>query len=80
MASSFTIRLEYNLQITWKWAWSVRAVSYVQMRKSAPFQIAGKLRGTLTDNSFKRVQIAYLGVIGNLDKLVQPSYTLSWQI
>ena len=29
-----------------------------------PFQIAGKLRGTLTDNdSFKRVQIAYLGVI-----------------
>ena len=49
------------------------------MRKSAQFQIAGKLRGTLTDNSFKWVQIAYLGVI-NLDKLVQPSYTLSKQI
>ena len=53
------------------------------MRKSAPFQIAGKLRGILTDNSFKRVQITYLCVISNLDKLVQPSYTLSksdrWQ-
>ena len=53
------------------------------MRKSASFQIAGKLRGILTDNSFKRVQITYLCVISNLDKLVQPSYTLSksdrWQ-
>ena len=47
------------------------------MRKSAPFQIAGKLRGTLADNSFKRVQIAYLAVISNFDKLVQPSNTLS---
>ena len=28
---------------------------------------------TLTDNSFKRVQIAYLGVISNLDKLVHLS-------
>ena len=38
------------------------------MRKSAPFQIAGKLRGTPTDNGFKQVQIAYLAVISNLDK------------
>ena len=51
-----------------------------QMRKSAPFQIAGKLRGTLTDNGFKQVQIAYLAVINNLSKLVQLSYTLSKQI
>jgi len=50
------------------------------MRKSAPFQIAGKLRGTLTDNSFKLVQTAYLGVISNFDELVQPSYMLSKQI
>ena len=51
------------------------------MRKSAPFQIAGKLRGTLRDNGFKQVQIAlYLAVINNLDKLVQLSYTLSKQI
>ena len=27
------------------------------MRKSALFQIAGKLRGTLTDNSFKQVGV-----------------------
>jgi len=50
------------------------------MRKSAQFQIAGKLQGTLADNRFKRVQIAYLGVISNFDKLVQPNYTLSKQI
>ena len=43
------------------------------MRKSAPFQIACKLRGTLTDNGFKQVQIAYLAVINNLGKLVQLS-------
>ena len=47
------------------------------MRKSAPFQIADKLRGTLTDIGFKQIQIAYLAVISNLDKLVQLSYTLS---
>ena len=44
------------------------------MRKSAPFQIAGKLRYTPTDNGFKQVQIAYLAVISNLEKLVQPCY------
>ena len=38
------------------------------MRISAPFQIAGKLGGTLTDNGFKQVQITYLVVISNLDK------------
>jgi len=46
------------------------------VRKSAPFRIAGKLRS----NGFKQVQIAYLAVISYLDKLVQPSYTLSTQI
>ena len=40
------------------------------MRKSAPFQIASKLRGTPTDNGFKQVQIAYLAVISNLERLV----------
>ena len=40
------------------------------MRKSAPFQIAGKLRGAPTDNGFKQVQTAYLAVISNLEKLV----------
>jgi len=43
------------------------------MRKS---QIAGKLRSIPTDNGFKQVQIAYLAVISNLDKLVQLNYTL----
>ena len=50
------------------------------MRKSAPFQIAGKLRGISTDNGFKQVQIAYLAVISNLERLVPLSYTLSMQI
>ena len=50
------------------------------MRKSAPFQIAGKLRYTPTDNGFKQVQIAYLAVISNLDELVQPCYMLLMQI
>ena len=50
------------------------------MGKSAPFQIAGKLRYTPTDNGFKQVQIAYLAVISNLDKLVQPCYMLPLQI
>ena len=40
------------------------------MRISAPFQIAGKLRGTLTDNGSKQVEITYLAVISNLDKLL----------
>ena len=39
-----------------------------------------KLQYTLTDNGFRQVKIAYLAVISNLDKLVQPSYTLSMQI
>ena len=39
------------------------------MRISAPFQIAGKLLGILTDNGFKQVQITYLAMISNLDKL-----------
>ena len=46
------------------------------MRKSALFQIAGKLRGTPTDNGFKQVQIAYLAVISNLERLVTLIYTL----
>ena len=50
------------------------------MRKSAPFQIAGKLRGILTSNGLKQVQIAYLAVISNVDKLVPLSYMLSKQI
>ena len=50
------------------------------MRKSAPFQIAGKLQGTPTDNGFKQIQIAYLAVISNLERLVPLSYTLSMQI
>ena len=33
------------------------------MRKSALFQIAGKLRGTPTDNGFKQVDIAYLAKV-----------------
>ena len=41
---------------------------------------AGQLLGTPTDYGFKKVQIAYLAVISNLDKLVQLSYTLSKQI
>ena len=40
------------------------------MRKSALFQTAGKLQGTPTDNGFKQVQIAYLAVISNLERLV----------
>ena len=40
-------------------------------------QFAGKLQGRPTDNGFKQVQIAYLAVISNLDKL---SYMLSKQI
>ena len=51
------------------------------MRKSAPFQITGKIRYTLTDNGFKQVQITYLAVISSsLDKLVQPCYMLPMQI
>ena len=41
------------------------------MRKSAPFQIAGKLRCIAPGNGFKQVQIAYLAVITYLDKLFQ---------
>ena len=40
-------------------------------------RIAGKLRCKAADSGFKQVQIAYLAVISYLDKLVQPSYTLS---
>ena len=50
------------------------------MRKSAPFRIAGQLRCKAADDGFKQVQIAYLALISYLDKLVQPSYTLSMQI
>ena len=50
------------------------------MGKLALFQIAGKLRYTPTDNGFKAVQIAYLAVISNLDKLIQPCYALPLQI
>ena len=49
------------------------------MRKSAPFQIAGKLRRTSTDSVFEQAQIAYLAVISNL-RLFPLSYTLSMQI
>ena len=52
--------------------------------KSAEFcellQIAGKLQCIAAENGFKQVQIAYLAEIRNLDKLVQPSYTLSMQV
>ena len=50
------------------------------MRKPVPFQIAGKLRNAPTDKGFKQVQIAYLVVIRNLEKLVQPSSVLPMQI
>ena len=53
---------------------------YVTNKKSVQFQIAGKLRYTAIDNGFKPVQIAYLAVISNLDKLVQPCYMLPMQI
>ena len=53
---------------------------YIEIRKSAPFQIVGILRGTPTDDSFKQVQVAYLAVIGNLERLVPLSYMLSMQI
>ena len=46
------------------------------MRKSVPFQIAGKLQCKATANGFKQVQIGYLAVISYLHNLVQPSYTL----
>ena len=49
------------------------------MRKSAPFQIAGKLQRTSTDSVFKPAQIAYLAVISNL-RLFPLSYMLSIQI
>ena len=42
------------------------------MRKLVPLQIAGKLQYTPTDNRFKKVQVAYMAVISDLDKLVQP--------
>ena len=45
-----------------------------------PFQIAGKLRYVPTDKGFKQLQIAYLVVIRNLEKLVQPSSVLPMQI
>ena len=50
------------------------------MRKLASFQIAGKLRCKAADDGLKQVQFAYLAVISYLDKLVQPTYTLSMQI
>ena len=50
------------------------------MRKLVPFQIAGKLRYAPTDKGFKQLQIAYLVVISNLEKLVQPSFVLPMQI
>ena len=50
---------------------------YVTSEKIDTVSTAGKLRGTPTDNGFKQVQITYLAVISNLDKLVQLSYTLS---
>ena len=53
---------------------------YIKNEKTALFQIAGKLRGTPTDNGFKQVEIAYLAVISNLERLVPLSYTLSMQI
>ena len=61
----------------WKWAYSVRSVC---SKWFALFQIAGKLQYAPIDNSFKQVQIAYLGVISNLDKLVQSCYMLPMQI
>ena len=44
---------------------------YVTNKKIGTVSTAGKLRGTLTDTGFRQVQIAYLAVISNLDKLVQ---------
>ena len=64
-ASSYHLRLEYYLYITWKPAKYVKAVLY-QVSKAA-------------DNCFKKVQFAYLAVISYLDKLLQPSYTLPMQ-
>ena len=50
------------------------------MRKSAPFQLLVSYEVHIQIYGFKQVQIAYLAVISNLDKLVQLSYTLSKQI
>ena len=54
----------------------------VAQGKSALFQSVGKsyVYGHTQCNGFKQVQIAYLAPISYLDKLVQPSYTLSTQI
>ena len=54
--------------------------SELYVRKLAPFQIAGKLQYMPTHNGFKQVQIAYLAVISNIDKLVLPGYMLPLQI
>jgi len=53
---------------------------YVPSEKIGTVSNCGKLRCKAADNGFKLVQIAYLAVISYLDKLVQPSYTLSTQI
>ena len=51
------------------------------MRKSALFQLLVSYEVyTPTDNGFKQVQIAYLALISNIDKIVQLSYMLSKQI
>ena len=53
---------------------------YVPSEKIGTILNYGKLRCKAADNSFKLVQITYLAVISYLDKLVQPSYTLSARI
>ena len=64
-----------NLNISW----ICQGCRY-EVRKLVLFRIRGKLLCKATANGFKKVQIAYLAVISYLDKLVQPSYTLSMQI
>jgi len=61
-----------NLEI----GWICQGCRY-QVRKSAPFWIAGELQSKAADNGFKQAQTAYLAVISYL---VQPRYTLSTQI
>ena len=69
VASIFRIRQQYLLGKALRWS-----ELYVTKEKIDPFQTAGKLQNTPTYNGFKQVQIAYLAVISNLDKLYSPAW------
>ena len=46
------------------------------MQQMKMFQTAGKLQGTLTDNTFKQVQNAPLAVISNYRRISNNSYKI----